>query len=753
MKKNPLYKVWVILVILSLVQGACRAVSLETKQPQAEEPTATEEISQEPTVGPGAEATQPPESTQVPNTGSDTWLVMLYQDADDEALEGGSFFDLNEAELVGSSDQVKIVSQLDRFKGGFTGDGDWTTARRYLLLKDNYWDTISSPVIEDLGEIDSGNWKSMVDFAIWAIQNYPAEHYVLVMSDHGSGWLGANSDEDPGPEKSRMSTNQIDQALSEIISQTGIGQFELVGFDACLMAQMEVLTALVPYAHYGIASEETEPSLGWAYTEPLAQLSANPSMSGADLAKLFVQSYINQDLLVVNDQARQLVLKGKDLPLDMSAEELAAQYSDVTMSAFDLSSFVELDQATNDLALALEQADQSGVAAARAYAQMFSPVFIDAQPHFMDLGHFGSMLLENFPSNASIQQSVGEVQSALQRVVIAEKHGPQRPGATGLSIYFPNSELFQATTGPDVGYRDYAGAVARFSRASLWDDFLRYYYTSEPFSADSVDLAVLNPVTGAPVALETPVPQEPGEVVAPGAGQITIAPLTLSAEQITNEETVTVSTDIQGSNIAYVYFFVFLQDEETNSYLLMDTDYASSENVREINGVYYPDWGNGQFTLDYDWTPTVFYLNNGTDEVFALFEPDTYGLGAEDTFYRVNGYYTFADSGERYRSVMFFNANGDFDSVWVYTDENSAAREVYPAVGDEFTVIENWLEYDQNPDGELVDYEGGTLAFTEEPMRFVPYPPRGGTYVVGMAVEDMDGNLTFQLIGIPVTEK
>ena len=55
------------------------------------------------------------------------WLIMLYSDADDNILEEDMMIDLQEAELVGSTDQVTIVAQTDRFKGGYAGMGDWTT--------------------------------------------------------------------------------------------------------------------------------------------------------------------------------------------------------------------------------------------------------------------------------------------------------------------------------------------------------------------------------------------------------------------------------------------------------------------------------------------------------------------------------------------------------------------------------------------------------------------------------------------------
>ena len=70
------------------------------------------------------------EPVVLPQPGSyasdDTWLVMLYQDADDKILEQDIYVDLNEAERVGSSDNVQIVAQVDRYQGGFQGDGNWT---------------------------------------------------------------------------------------------------------------------------------------------------------------------------------------------------------------------------------------------------------------------------------------------------------------------------------------------------------------------------------------------------------------------------------------------------------------------------------------------------------------------------------------------------------------------------------------------------------------------------------------------------
>ena len=69
--------------------------------------------------------------------------------------------------------------------------------------------------------------------------------------------------------------------------------------------------------------------------------------------------------------------------------------------------------------------------------------------------------------------------ATLEQVVIAEKHGPGRPGSTGITVYFPNATLYSAY---DMlpGSNVYAALAGRFASQSLWDDFLLYHYTGTP---------------------------------------------------------------------------------------------------------------------------------------------------------------------------------------------------------------------------------------------------------------------------------
>lgn len=53
---------------------------------------------------------------------------------------------------------------------------------------------------------------------------------------------------------------------------------ELVGFDTCLMATVDVASTFTDIAKYFVASEETEPANGWLYSGWISALAEDPSM-------------------------------------------------------------------------------------------------------------------------------------------------------------------------------------------------------------------------------------------------------------------------------------------------------------------------------------------------------------------------------------------------------------------------------------------------------------------------------------------
>ncbi len=748
--KKPKIPFWLI-ILLAIV---CIAVYIfsNSQQPQDQdqyyqEPAYQEEATEAPVIIPTSRPTRPP------STGGDAgqrWLVMLYQDADDKILERDIMMDLNEVEKVGSSDQVTIISQIDRYSGGYSGDGNWASTRRYFMQQDDDLLNLNSAVLDDLGEVNMADGDSLVDFVTWSVQEYPSDKYVLILSDHGMGWPGGWSDASTRspdsadvPIASAIGDNiflmEMDDALARIQSQTGIDKFEMIGLDACLMSDLAVYTMLEPYARYAVASQETEPGIGWAYTSFLQNLVDNPGIDGADLGNLIVDSYVREDQRLIDDRARADFLSQSNPMASffgggsvMSAAQLQAQLErDITLTAVDLGQIPHLNQAVNDLAYALQGEKQNYVAKVRTNAQSYTSVWgSDVQPSYLDLGHLTRLLINENISVNTISKA-DRVQSAIASTVIAEKHGQRKSGSNGISVYFPNSSLYKNDV---AGATSYTMVAERFAKLSLWDDFLAYHYTGRSFDAGDVQAVM---------------PSRTDTIKGPGTGKISISPITLSSTTASPDSPVKMSATITGDNIGYVYLFVGYLDEASNSIFPMDMDYLESQDTRQESGVYYPVWPeDGSFKMSLTWEPTVFAVSDGTNREWVMLTPQSYGASADDAVYTVDGLYTFADSGEQKHARLYFSG-GSLTRIFGFTDQAGmgAPREITPRTGDTFAVEEKLIDLTTK---ESVSQYGATLTFGNVTFTWEEAYAPAGEYVVGFIVKDMDGNTTQQNAQITV---
>ncbi len=210
---------------------------------------------------------------------------------------------------------------------------------------------------------------------------------------------------------------EIDRSLEAARAQAGIDQFEFVGFDACLMAQLEVFNALVPHARYSVASQETEPALGWAYTSFLTELANNPGMDGAELGQHIVNSYIDQDQRIVDDTARQaFVAEAYGFEGQVTPQEVAeVSGTDITLTAVNLAGIPAVNAALDKLAASLVNIDPGVVAQARAYAQAFTTIFGDEMPSpYIDLANFAQLAVQ-LSGDARVSAAADELNAALSR--------------------------------------------------------------------------------------------------------------------------------------------------------------------------------------------------------------------------------------------------------------------------------------------------------------------------------------------------
>lgn len=104
--------------------------------------------------------------------------------------------------------------------------------------------------------------------AAWAAAEFPAEEYALILWNHGGGSVrGICLDQNYGNDS--LTLPELETALSSAVQSTG-QKFSFIGFDACLMATLDIALIAARFSENMIASQELEPAAGWDY-EVLAE--------------------------------------------------------------------------------------------------------------------------------------------------------------------------------------------------------------------------------------------------------------------------------------------------------------------------------------------------------------------------------------------------------------------------------------------------------------------------------------------------
>lgn len=469
------------------------------------------------------------------------WTILLFMAADND-LDRFAVKDLHEMELVGSTDQVDLIVQVDRY-----GDGTRGPALRGPIIKDPNWQPYDfrfiSP-LNEIGETNTGDPSVLQAFIEWGVLNHPAERYALVIWNHGSGWkpefiyeqaeevagerlaramrhvdfadrykrrlqrilfrknakevvtdfigrtlvpliaaperrflvgrdalltsLQRSSARPPMLSLRERDRNELDREL-ELLVDRAIGldetsqhdaldsielknalvgainhiaqsrgtpfKFDILGFDACLMAGLEVAFQVRNLSSFVVASEEIEPAIGWRYDLLVNSIAAaDGNISARDLSSAMVASYIEG----MRDYRIRLV----------------------TQSAIDMEQIEGLAMALGSLGeLISEMIAPEYILLAKS--EKNATRFYDTD--FLDLGHFATILKDH-----KNDQRIENFLNALQHSVISSEFlfGRERQKPTGLSVYFPTKPI-------------YDGAYASLdltNQISGWSDAIKQYH-------------------------------------------------------------------------------------------------------------------------------------------------------------------------------------------------------------------------------------------------------------------------------------
>jgi clostripain len=241
------------------------------------------------------------------------WTVLVFLNGDNN-LEPMAVLDFAEMRKVAASPQVNVVVLFDRI-GDYQDeikDSSVPKWSRTVLFKmtpgtrprpEDGIDLKQAGFEND--ELDMGDPLVLKQFVKWGRHRFPAERYALVIWDHGQGWRAG--DRKPGTDPFRSAKASPMKAVSfddtsghhlynrdiqNVLSDLGpVGHFDVLGFDACLMAMLESAYAFRGVADWMVGSEDLEPGYGWDYESWLGELVKKPSMDGAFLARTIVRTY------------------------------------------------------------------------------------------------------------------------------------------------------------------------------------------------------------------------------------------------------------------------------------------------------------------------------------------------------------------------------------------------------------------------------------------------------------------------------
>jgi hypothetical protein len=407
-------------------------------------------------------------------------VLMVYMAADND-LRPFAARNIQQMANVGSNQNVTIVVHLD-----IRISGNKKITRRYLIEKDQVLHI--DPYNPLTQQMDSGNPATLISFCEWAIKNYSADEYDLILWNHGTGILepphgkiinpmdlfvfnpsthlfdldrsvgfmdiidctepqyrGVCWDDSTG---NYLSNRKMEIAL-QTICQNYLGgkKFGIIGFDACLMSMIEVSSFIKKYAHVMIGSEEVELGMGWKYDEVLFPF-LRDKLDTFTFARHIVAAYEKTYQTITNDY---------------------------TLSAINLDSIDLLERNIDQVAkLLIEGLDKQ--------KSLFSPIIKESknkllcthfdEPTYIDLHHFYKNLANNINKMAANNNSatknslllkLSEGMRLIEQLVIANSTGKNLKNAQGIAIYFPERGI----------HNSYQDAV--FLASNSWGNMLVRY--------------------------------------------------------------------------------------------------------------------------------------------------------------------------------------------------------------------------------------------------------------------------------------
>lgn len=368
------------------------------------------------------------------------WTVMVYLNAGNN-LYPYAKPNVNQMERVAGNKDVRFVLQWKE-SGALYGmnNVDFDGTKRFLVKPDSGPDNgvVASQMVQDMGtNVDMGKASTLHDFVGWAKQHYPADHYVLIIWNHGNGWQRSRLA--PPPVRAVSYDDQFNSFIDIWDLPTALADehVDILSFDACLMQMLEIASDVKGVADYVATSEENTPGPGYPYHRVFKAFADNPNGTPRELSKGFVDGHVGYSLY-------------QDLP--------------VTQSVIDTSKVPAIETAIDNLAAALIL-ERPQLGTAIPDVRSLCPKYADPNDgrYFYDLVDVCQRLQASSSVPADVKTAAGAVATAVTNAVVWNGATTRSSFSHGLAIDFSPS------TGPEMDVY----ANLNLAKTTRWDDWLK----------------------------------------------------------------------------------------------------------------------------------------------------------------------------------------------------------------------------------------------------------------------------------------
>lgn len=383
--------------------------------------------------------------------------VLVYMIGSDLESNGGmATTDIDEMMQAKYGENVHVIIQTGGAKEWWKSGVDGKTVnageiQRYQVFSG------AKELIDTQPKKNMGSAESLGEFLKWGVETFPAEKYIAILWNHGGGTVdGYGYDELFNDEHIEL------DELREAFAQGGY-RFDIVGFDACLMATMETAYALKDYTHYMIASEETEWGKGWYYTDWLNALGNNPELDTEEIGKRIVDGYTDS----VESESYYAFTMGENAePTPCTLSLLNLEKADDAYRC--ISSYFEnakdrmLNGGYNDLAEARQNA--------RSYGSV-------------DAAYVSQVDVIDFLSKAGLatEAELEKQLSGSNGFITYERNNYE--GSHGLAMYFP---YYKTCLIPDLPCK-YENVSSKMKKLGIKSDYFAFFDSYVGILADSND--------------------------------------------------------------------------------------------------------------------------------------------------------------------------------------------------------------------------------------------------------------------------